>query len=111
MLFLIALSRCWLHRVWVVLDDRGCMLNAKLVVGAMHELVLVRVAFDCALTVAVMHWQAVHSVVALWPIATLFGMTGIKVNIVLAIVVVIFFWVHPVIWLPASHGVVPVPVN
>ena len=97
--------------MWVVLDDRGCVLNAKLVVGAMHELVLVRVAFDCALTVAVMHWQAVHSVDALWPIATLFGMTGIKVNIVLAIVVVIFFWVHPVIWLPASHGVVPVPVN
>ena len=97
--------------MWVVLDDWSCVLKAKLVVCAMHELVLVRVAFDCALTVAVMHWQAVHSVDALWPIATLFGMTGIKVNIVLAIVVVIFFWVHPVIWLPASHGVVPVPVN
>ena len=87
------------------------MLNTKLVVGAVNELVLVRVAFDCALTVAVMHWQAVHSVIAFGPIATLLGMTSIKVNIALAIVVVIFFWVHPVIWLPASHGVVPVPVN
>ena len=91
-------------------DDWGCMLNANLVVGAVHELVLVGVVFDRALTVAVMHWQAVHSVIALGPVATLFGMTSIKVNIVLTIVVVIFFWVHPVIWLPASHGVVPVPM-
>ena len=71
---------------------------------------LVRVVLDCSLTVAVMHWQAVHAVIAFGPVATLCGMTSVKV-IMLTIVVMILFRVHPVIWLPASHGVVSVSMH
>lgn len=104
--------------VRVMLNDGGCTPEIELIVGAVDEFMLVGVVLNRALTVLVVNWKSMHSVVGMLVCMTA-GVTVIArvkmvlilVSIMVCIVVHVLIWIISVVWLVAGQGMMPVPVG
>ena len=72
--------------VWVMLNNGSSAPEIELIVGTVDELMLVRVMLNRSLTVLVVYWKSVHSVVGMLVCVTT-GVTMIaRVKMVLILV-------------------------